>query len=201
MKNDDKIRKYLEGELTSEELKKFEAEINYSPGLKKEIGSYKNTLNQFKRLKNIDVDDSYFVNILPRFRERFIKQKLSKLKPAFVLGSAVIFLISLLAVFLFKNDKSIENENIVVEEISNEGIDSYLNSHNQDFSTFQLTENVPEEYDSLFSSMIMNELDLNGNSGDYLVDVTGGEFYNILGELSIEEIDGIYNTLIDKKIY
>jgi hypothetical protein len=201
MKNDDKIRKYLEGELTSEELKKFEAEINYSPGLKKEIDSYKNTLNQFKRLKNIDVDDSYFVNILPRFRERFIKQKLPKSRPAFVLGSAVVLLISLLAVFLFKNDKSIENENIVVEEISNEGIDSYLNSYNQDFSTFQLTENVPEEYDSLFSSMIMNELDLNGNSGDYLVDVTGGEFYNILGELSNEEIDGIYNTLIDKKIY
>ncbi|MDO8549538.1 MAG: hypothetical protein Q7S39_05215, partial [Ignavibacteria bacterium] len=73
---------------------------------------------------------------------------------------------------------------------------NYLNNYSQDLTTSQLTENIPEEYYSLFNSMIVNELNLSGYPGDYLVDVTSNEFNNILNELSEEEIEGLYNSLI-----
>jgi hypothetical protein len=201
MKNNEKIRKYLEGELTGDELISFEAEIKNSAVLKKEINSYRITLTHFKKLENINVENSYFVNILPGFREKLIKQKPAKLKPAFAFGGLAGVLFTLLVIFLFSSNEQLNDENIAIEEINSEGLNSYLNTYSNDFSTAQLMQNVPLEYDSLFSSMIMNELDINGNSGDYFVDVTNNEFYEIINELSNEEIDGIYSTLIDKKIY
>ncbi len=200
MKNEEKIRKYLDGELTGEELLKFEEEINNSSELKRTIDSYKNTLNQYRRFSNPDIQNSYFVNIIPEFRERIKKKKESKLKPVFVLGSVSLVIISLLVIFIFNKDREIMyNDNIVLQDIESEELNSYVNNYYRDFNSIQLTEVV--EYDSLFNSMILNELNINGNSGDYFADVTGNEFYTILDELSEEEIDGIYNTLISQKIY
>jgi len=200
MKNEEKIRKYLDGELTGEELLKFEEEINNSSELKRTIDSYKNTLNQYRRFSNPDIQNSYFVNIIPEFRERIKKKKESKLKPVFVLGSVSLVIISLLVIFIFNKDREIMyNDNIVLQDIESEELNSYVNNYSRDFNSIQLTEVV--EYDSLFNSMILNELDINGTSRDYLADVTGNEFYTILDELSEEEIDGIYNTLISQKIY
>jgi len=200
MKNEEKIRKYLDGELTGEELLKFEEEINNSSELKRTIDSYKNTLNQYRRFSNPDIQNSYFVNIIPEFRERIKKKKESKLKPVFVLGSVSLVIISLLVIFIFNKDREIMyNDNIVLQDIESEELNSYVNNYSRDFNSIQLTEVV--EYDSLFNSMILNELNINGNSGDYFADVTGNEFYTILDELSEEEIDGIYNTLISQKIY
>jgi len=200
MKNEEKIRKYLDGELTGEELLKFEEEINNSSELKRTIDSYKNTLNQYRRFSNPDIQNSYFVNIIPEFRERIKKKKESKLKPVFVLGSVSLVIISLLVIFIFNKDREIMyNDNIVLQDIESEELNSYVNNYSRDFNSIQLTEVV--EYDSLFNSMILNELNINGNSGDYFADVTGNEFYTILDELSEEEIDGIYNALISQKIY
>jgi len=200
MKNEEKIRKYLDGELTGEELLKFEEEINNSSELKRTIDSYKNTLNQYRRFSNPDIQNSYFVNIIPEFRERIKKKKESKLKPVFALGSISLVIISLLVIFIFNKDREIMyNDNIVLQDIESEELNSYVNNYSRDFNSIQLTEVV--EYDSLFNSMILNELDINGTSGDYFADVTGNEFYTILDELSEEEIDGIYNTLISQKIY
>jgi len=200
MKNEEKIRKYLDGELTGEELLKFEEEINNSSELKRTIDSYKNTLNQYRRFSNPDIQNSYFVNIIPEFRERIKKKKESKLKPVFVLGSVSLVIISLLVIFIFNKDREIMyNDNIVLQDIESEELNSYVNNYSRDFNSIQLTEVV--EYDSLFNSMILNELNINGNSRNYFADVTGNEFYTILDELSEEEIDGIYNTLISQKIY
>ncbi len=202
MKNEEKIRKYLDGELIGEELKMFEEEINNSSELNKLVESYKNTVNQFRSFSNPNIQDSYFVNIIPAFRERIKKQKSFRLKPAFAFSSILLIVISLLAIFIFNKDGEIaNNDNLVMQGIESEELNSYLNNNPGDHTSIQLTDEVPVEYDSLFNSMIRNELNINGNSGDYIADVTSNEFYNILNKLSEEEIDGIYNTIISKKIY
>jgi len=58
MNKDNQIRKYLDGELAGEELRSFEAEINNSPELKNLVDSYRNTLNQFKKIENVDFINS-----------------------------------------------------------------------------------------------------------------------------------------------
>ena len=198
MNKNEQIRKYLDGELTGEELKNFETEINNSPELKNFVDSYRNTLNQFKKIENVNSEESYFINIVPRFHESMRNKKRLKLKPAFAFSSIALVLTSILLVFILNKDNQVINP---VHEISSEELSSYLKSNPQDYYEMQLTESVPQEYDSLFNSIFFNELNIDDNSGKYLVDVTGNEFYNILDEISDEDAESIYSSLISKKIY
>jgi hypothetical protein len=201
MNRDEQIRKYLDGELTGEELEKFQNEINNSTKLKALVVSYKNTLNQFKRLRNDNIENPYFVNILPEVRKRIEKKKYLGLRPSFALGSVIVVLISLLAIFIFNNkEESFVDRDSVTIEISSEALDSYLSNYNQDFTTLQLAEDVPIEYDSLLNNVMVDVLELNNNSDRYFVDITSNEFYSVIDELSTEEVEGIYNSLIAKKI-
>ena len=198
MNENDQIRKYLDGELTGEELRNFETEINNSPELKNLVDSYRDTLNQFKKIENVNSEESYFINIVPRFHESMRNKKRLKLKPAFAFSSIALVLTSILLVFILNKDNQVINP---VHEISSEELSSYLKSNPQDYYEMQLTESVPQEYDSLFNSIFFNELNIDDHSGKYLVDVTGNEFYNILDEISDEDAESIYSSLISKKIY
>jgi len=198
MNKNEQIRKYLDGELSGEELKNFETEINNSPELKNLVDSYRDTLNQFKKIENVNSEESYFINIVPRFHESMRNKKRLKLKPAFAFSSIALVLTSILLVFILNKDNQVINP---VHEISSEELSSYLKSNPQDYYEMQLTESVPQEYDSLFNSIFFNELNIDDNSGKYLVDVTGNEFYNILDEISDEDAESIYSSLISKKIY
>jgi hypothetical protein len=201
MNRDKQIRKYLDGELNGEELEKFQNEINNSSEFKALVDSYRNTLNQFKKLRNDDIENPYFVNILPEFRERIEKKRYLRLRPSFAFGSVIIVIISILAIFIFNNKKEPSADgNIVTNEISSEALDSYLSNYSQDYTTLQLTEDVPVEYDSLLYNVIIDELQLSNNSDEYFVDITSNEFYSVIDELSTEEVEGIYNSLIAKKI-
>lgn len=201
MNKDEQIRKYIDGELTGEELEKFEAEINNSPELKALVDSYVNTLNQFKKLKNDDIENPYFVNILPEFRRKSTKKRILKLRPSFAFGSVALALIAVLVIFILTNkEESLTDENFVTNDISSETLDSYLDNYSRDYTSLQLTEDVPVEYDSLLSIVMISELNIDENAGEYLVDVSSSEFYNVIDELSTEEVEGIYNTLITKKI-
>lgn len=196
MKNE-KIRKYIDGELSGEEIINFEKEITNSPELKREIDLFKDALNQFGKLKNVNVDENYFTNILPRFRESISKQKRLKIKPSFALGSVVVLIILAAAYIIITRQSVIENEQITLQQLDNEELKIYLNNNPEDLASSQLTENIPEDYDTLFNLMVAEELSLNGYTGEYLVDVTSNEFYyNILDEFSEEELEGIYNSLI-----
>ena len=201
MNRDEQIRRYLDGELTGEELRNFEVEINNSPELKNLVDSYFNTLNQFKKFENVKVEESYFVNIVPRFHARSESKKQFRLKPVFAYGSISIVIVSVLLIFLFNKDHNVTNGDITINQISREELKSYLNANPQDNNELQLTSNIPEEYDSVFSSMVLNELNVDNNTGKFIVDISDNEFNNILDEISNDDAENIYSSLISKKIY
>jgi hypothetical protein len=197
MINEEKIRKYLDGELSGEELKNFEEEFNRSSSLKKEIDDYKRVLNLFKNLENTKAEEEYFLNLLQHFRERFAVPKRLILKPSFAAGSIAMILIAVFIFFITNNQKEvIKDEQMTLQNLNQDELNEYLTDYSDDISVSQLIEDIPEEYDSLFNSMIQDELIPDNYSGEYFVDVSSNEFYNILDELSEEEITGIYNNLI-----
>jgi hypothetical protein len=197
MINEEKIRKYLDGELSGQELKNFEEEFNRSSSLKKEIDDYKRVLNLFKNLENTKAEEEYFLNLLPHFRERFAAPKRLILKPSFAAGSIAMILIAVFIFFIANNQKEvIKDKQMTLQNLNQDELNEYLTDYSDDISASQLIEDIPEEYDSLFNSMIQDELIPDNYSGEYFVDVSSNEFYNILDELSEEEITGIYNNLI-----
>ena len=201
MNKDEQIRRYLDGELTGVELISFEAEVNNSPELKNLVDSYRNTLNQFKKIENVNVEESYFVNIIPRFRERNERRKQFRFKPVFTYGSISLVIVSVLLIFLFNQNYNVINGNITINQISREELNSYLNANSQDNSDLQLTNNIPAEYDSVFNAIVLNELTVNDNSGRAIVDISDNDFNNILDEISNDDAENIYSSLISKKIY
>ena len=201
MNRDEQIRRYLDGELTGKELISFESEINNSPELKNLVDSYRNTLNQFKKIENVNVEESYFVNIIPRFRERNERRKQFRFKPVFTYGSISLVIVSVLLIFLFNQNYNVINGNITINQISREELNSYLNANSQDNSDLQLTNNIPAEYDSVFNAIVLNELTVNDNSGRAIVDISDNDFNNILDEISNDDAENIYSSLISKKIY
>ena len=202
MNKDEKIRKYLDGELTGEKLRNFEAELNDSLELKNLVDSYRNTLNQFKEIENVNAEESYFVNIVPRFREKSEIKKQVRFKPVFAYGSISLVIVSVLLIFLFNKDYNVTNGNLVsINQVSNEEINSYFNANPQVYDEFQLTKNIPAEYDSVFNSIVLSELDVDNNSKKYLVGISDNEFNNILDEISNDDAENIYSSLISKKIY
>ena len=200
MNKDEQIRRYLDGELAGVELISFEAEVNNSPELKNLVDSYRNTLNQFKKIENVNVEESYFVNIIPRFRERNERRKQFRFKPVFTYGSISLVIVSVLLIFLFNQNYNVINGNITINQISREELNSYLNANSQDNSDLQLT-NIPAEYDSVFNAIVLNELTVNDNSGRAIVDISDNDFNNILDEISNDDAENIYSSLISKKIY
>lgn len=201
MNKDEQIRRYLDGELAGVELISFEAEVNNSPELKNLVDSYRNTLNQFKKIENVNVEESYFVNIIPRFRERNERRKQFRFKPVFTYGSISLVIVSVLLIFLFNQNYNVINGNITINQISREELNSYLNANSQDNSDLQLTNNIPAEYDSVFNAIVLNELTVNDNSGRAIVDISDNDFNNILDEISNDDAENIYSSLISKKIY
>lgn len=197
MVNDEKIRKYLEGELSGEELKNFENEISKSASLEKGIDNYRNTLNKLKSLKKIKADEDYFANILPHFNERVTVSRELIYKPSFASGVIILILAAAVLILILHNNSEIsENDQTAFQNLSREELNEYLLDHSDELLSSKLADVVQEEYDSLLNLMILEELNLNNYSPDMFVDVSGSEFNNIIDQLSKEEINEIYSILI-----
>lgn len=194
MVNEKILRKYIEGELYGEELINFEDEINISASLKREIDNYKNTVNNFKSLINVKADEEYFVNILPRFNERPAEQSKPLFRPSFATGGLLIALAAVILFLIINNNH--QTEQITFQSLNNDEINEYLNDYTYDISASQLIEDIPESYDSLINTMIESEFSFNYYREDYFAETSNGEYLNLLDELSNEEIEGIYNSLI-----
>jgi len=195
MNKNEKIRKYLEGELTGSELKEFENEILQSPSLKKEIDDLQKTINQFSSLKNVKADERYFNNILPVFHSKDKKTSSFILKPVYTAGSLAAVLIAAI-IFFFVNSGN-ENEEIMYQNLTYEEINEYLNDYSADYLPPQFIYETEEEYDSLLSSMI--EVEFNSElAEDYFSELFNEEYYSFINNLSDDEIDMIYNNLTKK---
>ena len=66
MNNDERIIKYLDGELKEDEKLLFEKDLSRSENLRKELAAYKKVLASIDEQKIIDVESTYFNNLVPK---------------------------------------------------------------------------------------------------------------------------------------
>jgi hypothetical protein len=70
MNNDERIIKYLDGELKEEEKALFEKDLSDSEVLQNELASYKNVLNAFDEQNMFDTESLYFTNLITSIWKR-----------------------------------------------------------------------------------------------------------------------------------
>lgn len=202
MKNKDTILKYLSELMTESERIKFEERLKNDPELKSEFEKIQSSLYAFSQSSEIEDDSNYFMNLVPKARE---KMQSKKRKKSLVLVPAFSLAISILIIF-FLQFPEINKQSGFDIVISSEDISAFvtgMDSLNVDelFGTNFIDEyayyNSPEatdEFDFILDESIISEVDLNTVNSYY---VEGLMSYN---DFSSEQVDIIYEELINKKI-
>jgi hypothetical protein len=199
MKTDEKIRKYLDGEMTSEELSAFEKEMENSHELKRNVEHYRSTIKNFKEMSSPDLQTNYFNNIIPEFRKSIERKKKNRFAPAYAFGSvAVIIFAIVILFFISKDDIEQQPDNNFTQSLMSEEIEQYLHDYTSDYSYLNLVGDLSDD-DLLVDSLLYAELNLTANNYELQVDFSNAEINLIIENLSDEEFDGLYASIADKK--
>ena len=191
--NKEKVIKFLSGLMTEEEKKEFETELNSSPELKLLLEKYSNNMSELKMLSEVKVDESYFNTLIPKMREKLEVKKsrplIYRFAPAIPALTLSIFILVNILYLNFKTTNTFDDTlaNLVAGSDSTtiaEFVNDYSSSYLEDYSTDY---NLPEDY--------FSDIELTGQLRAEVIDS-----YNLYENLSEEDVDYIYNNLIDKKI-
>jgi hypothetical protein len=202
MKHDtNKIIRYFDNQMPDAEKELFEIEINNSPGLQKEIEEYKLFISTFKE---IELKEGYFNNIVPKFREKLDKESKPKsLSVRFALAGSSIAAV-IIAVLLFSNspnNTNIENIEQLASQMTTEDINAAANTYLNNINLSDLNINSSEVYDSIFTKILDNELNVSSNSNLNLISSNNTSLSQLEQYISNEEADNIYNEILNKQFF
>ncbi len=196
----DKILKYLSGLMTHDEAVNFEKEIRDSAELNSLLQKYNRNLSDLKELSNIKVEERYFINLLPRIRNKFVREK----KDSFILRIASALPAIVLSIFVAVNflyiNFEIQNDfsSVLTEAIEDSdsiSVSKLLTDYPNSFSMYRTYSSGTEIINEYFDNPDIDITQFSQKTGILVID--NFNLYELLNE---EEIEDIYNTLIDKKI-
>lgn len=196
----EKIIKYFSGEMSHSEKEEFEKTVAATPSLRKEFIKYRDFFSSINETRNPDVDDDYFVNLIPKFRENLEYKKKKKYHPVFSFASAVLTVIIVL-LFIPRSEKIIKENNGNATNYSPTEITDYLSNNSEQPIVTNLPADVEANYDSVLDNMIYSELDVN-EQNLVTTDLIDRLDYNTLMQ-SVNSNDAaiIYEKLKNKKIF
>jgi hypothetical protein len=190
--DEERVIKYLDGQLSEEEKKQFEKELETSDSLQKSLKAYKATLNHIKDLKSVKLNEEYIINAVPKFRERLENQKRFNLYPK--IGWAFTAIVVLfLGYFLFYPGDVIPEENGLglskltaeLTEEEKESLFEYLYYENE-FINYS-------DFETITLESLANEL-----NNEQFARIYNFEFEDLSDGFTDEEINEIYNEMINK---
>jgi len=191
MKNNDTILKYLLHDLTPDDKNDFEKLLEDSNDLKIELEETRKLLNNIDNLKSIQLDDSYFNNLIPKVHEKMNQKNSFTTSLNFKLAFSAVFSIFIIFVMFSyqgssKTKYSFDNllQDVAINEITT---DYEINS--------LLDENVLVNYEyvsNVEENNFIEELNVNSFSQE--------DEYNTLKELSNNDVEEIYKQILNKKI-
>ncbi|MCP5063958.1 MAG: hypothetical protein GY936_16065 [Ignavibacteriae bacterium] len=191
--------KYEDDILSKEEKAKFEIMLEESNDLQKEYNLYKERLGSLST--NIDVDEQYFVNLLPNVRSGMDKQKSFQPSKKIVYAFPVV-LLAIFLTFQLGNNKSNGfdyNFNELISEFSNE--EDVMNELFADALSsedlYYSIENNFEEYGDEDLDNLMNTEIQNENLEAYIYEDTVDE--DFVQNFSDDQFDEVYTLLLNKK--
>ena len=201
--NEEKILKYLSNLMTDEETTAFKKELEISESLRKEFEIIKQKILQISSVRDPDINDLYFANLIPKVQQKISSNKSLWKRTYFyyvvptVSAAAIIF-------FLFFNTKnnfeaqykevateivsSISDNEVsekYIKEIENEPVEAIING--SDVMEIKIPAEIKidnENYIKLIGNPIMEEY----SSMDHLSDSQLEKVYNKLSVSSSPEV-------------
>jgi hypothetical protein len=197
----EKIIAYLDGNMSDDEKLRFEETISSDAGLKREVEEIKNFLAQMKADAEPNVNDTYFINMLPEFHRRHTKKKKFVFsKAAYSLtGAAAVILILFI---LFSPGKTTEYSDIkeLSSNLTEQEINEVLNQYENRYSLDELISSATSKTDSIVSNMIDNELNLSSDEASQMIAANYINTNELLNSLNESEANELYSQLINTDI-
>ena len=195
MSNDEKIIKYINGELTADEKLSFESELNKSSQLKAEYKQYEKIAEQIKVSKSVRLDQKYLNSILYEFHNKSKSSKsiVDKSRIGYAFGILLAFFVSAM---IFNNVFWQKTENVSLQEFTES-----LNENQK----VELLDNINgdlEDYINLAGSdseieltdLLQSDLSINND----IAEVYDINYTELVGDLSPIEAEKIYNEILSK---
>jgi hypothetical protein len=197
MTNQEKIIRYLDGTLDSTDIEAVKAEIEKSTALRKEYERLLSLKKRLKKLSEVEADPDYFINLLPRFRERINQKKKKSFLPAYALGTVLTALIIFAAVVFLNDSDSTLNLIEISAQLEDNELESILVYYSNG-NTYSIDDE--EDGSELFLSELFNG---DNNSIDMEALKTLSLKYaidDVLEDVSDQEADLIVNEISNKNI-
>ncbi|MBX2977321.1 MAG: hypothetical protein KF721_14425 [Ignavibacteriaceae bacterium] len=195
-----KILQYLTDELSVEESKSFEQEMNDSAELKMLVESYNKKLSSLSTLRNIKGDERYFVNIFPIFSQKLAEkvQKLSIGNLSFAFSFVVVLLI-LVSIGIKSGLDSDFQERVSFASISDDAM-NYLNMNGNKFTLNDLQLEFESIDENEMSETFIQLLKIESKEIHNYVNPDNLEIIGTFDKLNSEEFDNLYKSLSETKI-
>ncbi|MCL5031249.1 MAG: hypothetical protein M1480_19775 [Bacteroidetes bacterium] len=204
MKTDERIILYLDGQMNEDEKASFEKEIISSLELTDELNTYKKFLSGISDIKNVPVDNEYFVQMIPKFRGRLELQRKLKLLPKLVFSVTTIAAVLIFFIFTFnKNNKNVSSAiPTTVSQTSTPSSYSELSSLSDQFNFSNMSSEELANSNAILDSLLIQELNLTPQSLNTIsADNNNTDLNTLVQGINEKEADRIYNEILHKKIY
>ncbi len=197
MNNDEKIIKYIDDQMSYNEKKIFEREILESEELQRELHTYRSIKNKIGKVKNIEVNESYFNSILPRFLGKYDKRSQPNIykRVGYAVSVIAMFIFSFSLINLIYNEKedSIELIEFTRSLNENEKIELLTNLNGELES---------EYFEEFYTKYFTNDLSKTINTfedGNLIAETYDIDFEEPAEYLTARQFENIYNELISLK--
>ena len=194
MTTDERIIKYIENELSPQERNAFEVELNNSVELREELNKYLKVKAETDEIKKLKLNPFYLDSILPELKNKLNPPKTFSVKRN--LGYAFgVMLVFILSIVVLKNFFISETELTDLKEFTqslneNERIELLENLNDASEVYNLISENISE---SQLNNLLAANLEINNE----VVEAYNIEYYEIVDDLSEDEIEVIYKEILN----
>ncbi len=197
MNNNEKIIKYIEGDLSSEEKIQFEKEFSQSKDLQNELAAYKKVLGKIDEQNSIEYDSNYFVNLIPSLKDKLNENSTVKQSWKFAYTLTFILILTtgylIFTPFLDSSSNNILTVNEFANKISDDEINELINYLGDDSEDYLIDEDYYNPDETELENIILS------SSNEIKIAIISEYAINDLtSELPEFEKETIYNELIDK---
>lgn len=196
--NNEKVLAYLADVMSESEKTEFEKEMQNSDELKMLVEKYSANMDSLKTINDVSLDEMYFANLLPKVRTKLDESKKSKSFNWFVtsIPAAVLSIFVLFNIF-YLNTETPQTFQQILNKVVAESDSGTIAQIAKDYSTtfyddFSEGDEVIDEY---LTDIDVESIDQSSDITHPVIDA-----YAYYDNLSEEEMDHLYNTLINKKI-
>lgn len=195
MKNyDEEILKYLSGLMNSEEINNFEKKLESDLYLKAKFDKINNILTNFNSVKDSELNETYFNNLLPKVRNQLTGRKRRKLFKEYALIAPAVIIV-LFAFYITLIDKKSEidfTNSLTGEVIKNINDEELADNLLKDYSFESEINYLSNEGD--LDIYIPENLNLSFNNISHYVDFSKLD-YSQVDNMSGPELEKLYNNL------